>query len=53
VVHVEQLRFEWGSSQSDSNQVVIDRETSEAAVALMTRALIAVVRAVREANDER
>ena len=54
MAHVEQLRFPWGSSETrDSNQVVIDPETTAVAIALMARALIAVVRAVREADDER
>ena len=54
VAHVEQLRFEWGSSEEcDSNPVVIESETAEVAIGRMSRALSAVVRAVREADDER
>jgi hypothetical protein len=55
VAQAEQLRFEWAGPGEirDSNQVVIDPVTTEVAIALMARALIAVVRAVHEADDER
>jgi hypothetical protein len=55
VAQVKQLHFEWAapSVTGDPNQVVIDLETTEVVIALIARALIAVVRAVQEADDER
>lgn len=55
MAHVEQLHFEWAgpSETRDPNQVVIDPETTAVAIALIARALLAVVRAVQEADDER
>lgn len=50
----EQLCFQWARSSEtgDPNAVELDRETIDALVALMARALIAVVRAA-ESDDER
>ncbi|MGH2348391.1 MAG: hypothetical protein ACRDFT_02855 [bacterium] len=52
---VKQRRFEWAlpSETRDPNSVVMDPEATEVAIGLMARALIAVVRAVQEADDER
>jgi hypothetical protein len=52
---VEQLRFEWAGPNEtpDPHQVVVDPETAAAAIALTARAMIAVVRAVYEVDDER
>ena len=52
---VKQRRFEWAapSETRDPKQVVLDRETTVVAIALMARALIAVMHAVHEADDER
>ena len=52
---VEQLRFAWAEPREthDLKQVVIDPGTAEVAMTLMARALIAVVRAIQEADDER
>ena len=52
---VKQHRFPWpvpGESR-DPHEVVLDPETTEIAIALMARALIAVVRAVEETADDR
>lgn len=53
--HMKQRRFEWAAPRAthDPNPVVIDREATEVVIALMARALIAVGRAVHEADDER
>jgi hypothetical protein len=52
---VEQLRLEWvGPTEArEPNEVVLDPETTKAAIALMASALVAVVRAAQEADDER
>jgi hypothetical protein len=52
---VEQLRFEWvGPTEArEPNEVVLDPETTKAAIALMASALVAVVRAAEEPDDER
>ena len=52
---VKQRQFEWPapSEARDPNQVVIDPETTAVAIALMARALIAVMHAVQEPDDER
>lgn len=50
-----QIRFEWieeaGSGQQST--VAVEPETAQSVIALMARALIAVVRSVEEAVDER
>jgi hypothetical protein len=51
-----QHRFPWGAldnSREDAPEVVLDRETTAAAIALLGRALLAVVRAREETADER
>lgn len=51
-----QHRFPWGAledSREDAPEVVLDRATTVAAIALLTRALLAVVRAREETADER
>jgi hypothetical protein len=55
MVRAEQLHFAWAgpSEPPDLDQIVIDPETTAVTIALMARALIAVVRAVAEADDER
>jgi len=54
VEQADQLRFEWAEPRraGEPNPVVLDHETTEAVIALMGRAMIAVLRAV-EADDER
>ena len=51
----KQRRFPWAArgETRNSTEVVLDPETTAAAIALMARALIAVVRAVEEADDDR
>jgi len=52
---MDQLRFEWAEpiQTAEPRTVDLDHETADAAVALMARALIAVVRTTQEAADER
>lgn len=51
---VKQCRFPWPAPKTgDATAVVLDPETTAAAIALLARALLAVVRAVAEADDER
>ena len=52
---MRQQQFPWGApgASRDAHEVVLDRETTEMAIMLMARALIAVVRAVEETDDER
>lgn len=54
---MEQVRFEWTEQTTRGatapSEVELDRETIEAVIDLMARALIAVVRAAEEAADER
>ena len=52
---MKQGRFEWAAPRAtyDPNRVVLERETIEATITLMARALIAVLRASHEADDER
>jgi hypothetical protein len=56
---VEQARFEWteqttrGAAEPSEVEVELERETIEAVIDLMARALMAVVRAAEEATDER
>lgn len=52
---VTQYRFPWAApgETHDPHEVVLDPETAAAAIALMARALIAVVRAVEEVDDKR
>jgi hypothetical protein len=52
---MRQQQFPWVAPRAsrDAHEVVLDRETTEIAIALMARALIAVVRAVAEVDDER
>jgi hypothetical protein len=54
VEDVTQYRFPWAVPETrDPHEVVLDPETAEIVIALMTRAVIAVVRAVEEVDDER
>jgi len=55
VEDVKQRRFPWTApgEARDADAVVLDAETTAAAIALLARALIAVVRAVEEVDDER
>ena len=52
---MKQGQFEWAAPRAphDPNPVVLDREATEGVIALMARAVIAVGRAVHEADDER
>ena len=52
---MEQLRFEWAepNESREPSKVELDPETTEAVIGLMARALIVVVRAAGEADDER
>jgi hypothetical protein len=52
---VEQKYFEWADpiDRADRVEVVLDRETTKLVIELMARALIAVVRAAEEADDDR
>ena len=52
---VKQRQFPWAApaESRDANEVGLDPETTAAAIALLARALIAVVRAVQEVDDER
>lgn len=52
---VKQRRFPWAApgETRDADEVGLDSETTAAAIALLARALIAVVGAVQEADDER
>lgn len=52
---VKQRRFPWAAPREtrDAPEVVLEPETTVAAIALLARALLAVVRAVEEAGDER
>jgi len=51
---MEQIPFKWADPivVPDASEVSLDPATAEAAVALMARALIVVVRAVKETDDE-
>lgn len=54
--HGDQIRFQWAEEHHEGrgpDQVEIDPKTTEAAIALMARAMIAVIRAVKENDDER
>jgi len=55
VAKVQQLHFEWGapSVSGEPQQVVLDPQTTELVVALIARAMIAVVGAVEEVDHER
>jgi hypothetical protein len=50
-----QIRFEWGEEapRGQPDEVVLDAETTRAALTLMARALVAVVRAAEDSDDER
>ena len=52
---LKQIAFEWNEvlEIEESSKVQLDRETSEAVIALMTRLLIALVRETEEVRDER
>ena len=52
---VKQHRFPWAApgERRDPLEVALDPETTERAIALLARAVLAVVRAVEEATDER
>ena len=52
---VKQCRFPWAApgERRAAPAVVLDPETTAAAIALLARALIAVVRTVQEADDAR
>lgn len=52
---MEQLPFEWADPTvvRETSEVSLDPATADAAVALMARALVVVVRAVEETDDER
>ena len=52
---MDQIRFEWAepSECQAPSDVALDRETIDAALTLMARALISVVRGALENDDER
>jgi hypothetical protein len=52
---MDQIRFEWAEPRESRgpSDVALDRELIDAALTLMTRALIAVVRGALENDDER
>ena len=51
---VRQILFQWAVPTAlERSTVVMAPETTEALVVLMARAMIALVRAVKEAADER
>ena len=52
---MDQIRFEWAEPREcrGPSDVALDHETIDAALALMARALIAVVRGAMENDDER
>ena len=52
---VKQQRFPWAArdDRRDRYEVVLDPETTATVIALLARALLAVVRAVEEAPDDR
>lgn len=54
---MKQIGFEWEELREElvdsPNQVDLDPETSESVVALMAQAMVAVVRAIEEVDDER
>ena len=52
---MRQQQFPWAAPHAsrDAHEVVLDPATTAAAIALLARALIAVVRAVEETDDER
>jgi|RifCSP16_2_1023846.scaffolds.fasta_scaffold29641_2 hypothetical protein len=52
--HMDQLHFEGieAMEAAEPQSVDLDQETTDAVVALMARALLAVVHATREADDE-
>ena len=52
---MKQTRFEWDEQNEEAEpvEVALDRETTEALIVLMARVLVAVVRTVQEADDER
>jgi len=55
VADVKQYRFPWvvPGETRDPHEVVLDPETTEIVIAVMARALVAVVRAAEEVKDER
>jgi hypothetical protein len=55
VEDVKQHRFPWavGRDHRDRPEVVLDPATSANVIALLARALVAVVRAVEEPADDR
>jgi hypothetical protein len=55
VEDIQQHRFPWATlgNNRDPHEVVLDRATTERAIALLARALIAVVRALAETTDDR
>jgi hypothetical protein len=52
--HMDQLHFEGieAMEAAERQSVDLDQETTDAVVALMARALLAVVHATRETDDE-
>ena len=51
---VRQIPFQWAASTAlERSAVVVAPEITEALVVLMARAMVAVVRAAKEAADER
>ena len=50
---VKQHRFPWAAPGERPHEVVLDPETTEIVIALLARALIAVVREVEASADER
>lgn len=52
---MHQIRFEWAEQvhRTEPTGIELAPETTEVVIALMARALIAVVRATEEAADER
>jgi hypothetical protein len=53
VEDVKQQRFPWAAGNRDRQEIVLDPETTERVIALLARALVAVVRAGEETADER
>ena len=54
MAQTKQFYFEWGapSVTGGSSQMQLDPDTAEVVIALVTRALVAVVRAAQEIDDE-
>jgi hypothetical protein len=50
---MKQICVEWGESVDNPNEIDLDPETTESFVALMAQAMVAVVRAIEEVDDER